>query len=183
MTLSNLRKKLEENGQGHLLKFWEKLSDDEKIKFEKELNHVDFGYVNHIYQRAMQQLRQDQEKKDELMEPLPGDVFARLSETAEDKQMCWCKEGLKQISQGKVAVLLLAGGQGTRLGVSYPKGMYDVGLPSHKTLYQLQAERILKLQDVAAESHGNHGVITWYVYTMPPYWGNKVKHYMLFFVM
>ena len=163
MTLSNLQKKLEENGQGHLLKFWEKLSDDEKIKFEKELNNVDFAYVNHIYHKAMQQLRQDQEKKDELMEPLPGDVFARLSETAKEKQVCWCKEGLKQVSQGKVAVLLLAGGQGTRLGVSYPKGMYDVGLPSHKTLYQLQAERILKLQDVAAELHGNHGVITWYV--------------------
>lgn len=70
-------------------------------------------------------------------------------------------QALRAVSENKVAVLLLAGGQGTRLGVSYPKGLYKPNLPSGRSLYQLQAERLHRVSHMCKEKFGKTPSITW----------------------
>eukprot|EP01084_Bolivina_argentea_P121335 215006_1 len=62
--------------------------------------------------------------------------------------------GYKAIVNGECCVIIRAGGQGTRLGFKKPKGCYNIGLPSSKSIYQLQIEKILSVKKLACKESG-----------------------------
>jgi len=158
--LTALRVNYVEHGQGHVFQFYDKglLNNDEKLSLLRNVQTINVPYAKECF--ASTKVEQ------------PVDEFAVFNQTTivdtcdakEQKQ--WYDEGLRLVSEGKVGAILMAGGQGTRLGSSDPKGMYDIGLPSHKSLFQLQAERITKLKQLAATVHGKEQVsLPWYVMT------------------
>lgn len=168
MSFEETKRRLEAVGQAHIFRFWSELSPREKEAFLTELSLLDPGELReHCRLAAETASRQStsSEPIDERMEPVSPEFIGSVRKTDQKVLIGWEDEGFLQISQNKVAVLLLAGGQGTRLGVPYPKGMYSVGLPSGKTLYQIQAERIQKLQQLADLKHGSKCTVPWYIMT------------------
>lgn len=165
--IESLRERLQTFGQEHLLQFWDELNNDERKALVEDIQELNLEEVQSFFKRATHSLSgtKNGEKLDDRLEPIPESKYMSISRTSEEKLQMYQREGLKHISDGKVGVLLMAGGQGTRLGFAHPKGMYNVGLPSGKTLFQIQAERIRRLQHMAFEDTGKRGTITWYIMT------------------
>lgn len=152
-------------GQQHVYTFYDSLPPSEKEALNSQLATIDPSRVNSLYKSALQADELVTSTEGIKLEPPPEGTAATLvgSEFAGQSKE-WSKAGMQAIQQGEVGVLLLAGGQGTRLGSSAPKGCYDIGLPSGKSLFQLQAERIKALQVLA----GGEAVIPWYIMTSGP---------------
>ena len=74
-----------------------------------------------------------------------------LTSTEEEVKNVWYDNYYTALSQGKLGLLILAGGAGTRVGFNGPKGKYRVGSPSNKSLFQFHSERVRKLELLAKE--------------------------------
>lgn len=111
------------------------------------------------------------------MEPLPESATASILDSKPEDIEKWYESGLDLIAENSVGVVLMAGGQGTRLGSSDPKGCFNIGLPSEKSLFQIQAERIRKVAKLAHKKSGKDVVVPWYVMTSGPTRGPTEKYF------
>ncbi|KAK9832988.1 hypothetical protein WJX74_003678 [Apatococcus lobatus] len=153
---------LEQTGQHALLQHYEGLPEHQQIELENSLKEVNLKQLRSSFDQCFSQGQAHGDLQ-------PSHAITRLQDVTEEQMQDWQQVGLQLVSQGKVGVVLLAGGQGTRLGSSQPKGCYNIGLPSGKSLFQLQAERILRLQQLAAAASGQpDGIrkpVRWYIMT------------------
>lgn len=138
MTYEQAKAKLEEYGQGHVLKYYEELDEEKKEALLKQIEETDFSVT------AACSHKEELVQKGKIT-PLK----AMQLEEIEAGRPGFTETGLKAIRGGKVGAVLLAGGMGTRLGSDDPKGMYNIGLT--KDIYIF--ERIIgNLMDVVRQS-------------------------------
>jgi UDP-N-acetylglucosamine/UDP-N-acetylgalactosamine diphosphorylase len=167
-----LKTRFDNAGQGHVFKFFNVIPEQEQIEFLNQIINIDVENLNVIYDKAIEGAAAASSNAQNDLKPLSQDVFDSVLKQDASTLKEWELIGLEKIAQGKVAVILMAGGQGTRLGSSAPKGCYDISLPSGKTLFQLQAERILKVQHLAQkhrkEQDPAETIIPWYIMTSGP---------------
>jgi UDP-N-acetylglucosamine/UDP-N-acetylgalactosamine diphosphorylase len=161
MDISSLRSQLDAHGQGHLLQFASSLSPAELTSLVDEIKKLDLARLNSTFAAA---LAHDASMANQgEAEYAPVSDSAVLSSCSAEEISAWRALGLEEVKKGRVAAVLLAGGQGTRLGSSKPKGQYDIGLVSHSSLFRIQAERIRRVQALA----GAGALVPWYVMTSP----------------
>uniref|UniRef100_A0A803MXU9 UDP-N-acetylglucosamine diphosphorylase 1 n=1 Tax=Chenopodium quinoa TaxID=63459 RepID=A0A803MXU9_CHEQI len=147
-----LLERLKDYGQEDTFAFWNELSSDEREHLIKDIESLDLPRIDRIIRCSFR----SQGLPAAAIEPVSEDIVSTVEHrTIEDREKWW-KMGLKAIHAGKLAVILLSG---------------DIGLPSRKSLFQLQAERILCVQRLAAQfmNEGSADVVPihWYIMTSP----------------
>ncbi|KAL7241502.1 hypothetical protein ACSBR1_014151 [Camellia fascicularis] len=160
-----LLERLKDYGQEDAFALWDGLSPEERDLLVKDIESLDLPRIDRIIRCSFK----SQGLPVAAIEPVPEGSVSTVEERKIEEREKWWKMGMKAISEGKLAVLLLSGGQGTRLGSSDPKGCFNIGLPSGKSLFQLQAERILCVKKLAAQSVNEAGFVPihWYIMTSP----------------
>ncbi len=130
---SDLLGTLKAHGQEHLLARWERLTAAERAAFIAQLRALDIGQLAELYAKRYDKAAAlpSRERIRPLRVEQPSAKSAVVGEAA--------------LGRGEVAVLVVAGGQGTRLGATVPKGLLPVGPVSGATLFRIHAEKVLAL--------------------------------------
>jgi UDP-N-acetylglucosamine/UDP-N-acetylgalactosamine diphosphorylase len=151
--------RLGRHGQEHLLKWWSDLDAGERAHLVSDIGEIDFEQLDSLIATLV--------KHDVAQIPAPQrvgpiEVF-RLPQT--DGQRIARRHvvdiGAGALSAGEVAVVLVAGGSGTRLGFDGPKGTYPIGPVSAASLFQIHSEKII------ARSRRHGRTIPLYIMTSP----------------
>ncbi len=131
---------LGEIGQGHVLRWWPELTVDRRAAFLDQLDAIDWdGFA-----RRTELLRHESadEKFSEKLRTAPC-VSLPVNEAEREQYLAARRRGEELIAAGRIGALMVAGGQGSRLGYNHPKGMYQIGPVTERSLFQIHAEKLL----------------------------------------
>jgi len=144
-------------GQSHVFEFWDDLDDAGREDLGEQARRL----APHVaglceeQRRATERLENPAER---ALSPAPAISLPEYGGRADDFEAA-AESGFEMLRAGRVAVFVVAGGQGTRLGHSGPKGGLRVGPISGRSLFEIQAQKIRGLARRAGCP------IPWYVMT------------------
>ncbi len=115
--------------QEHIVKHLQSLSGEEQLAMVKHIESLDFSVLSEA----------NQEEIRGTFEPL----FATNLSDIEQNRERYTETGLQAIRDGKVGAVLLAGGQGSRLGFDHPKGMFKIGIDRELYIFECLINNLL----------------------------------------
>ena len=144
---SQLLLELERFDQHHLIDRWDELNRQDREQFVDQIRAVDFGLVQTLFQQKDQDKRRSKSLE---FEPHPA---IRLNEQSLQFNLAANRSaGQSAMQSGRCGVVIVAGGQGTRLGFPHPKGMFPIGPVSKASLLQILLEKVLATSRASCQS-------------------------------
>lgn len=155
-------------GQEHIFRYWDELSASSRAKLLQQLREIDFDLMQELCEKYVRNA--DARFHFETLQPAD---FIPLPQTPEEETRFAAAKatGAEALRGGRVAAFLVAGGQGSRLGFSGPKGKFPVSPVKSKTLFQLHAEKLL------ATMRRYDVTIPWYIMTSETNHGETVSFF------
>ena len=149
-TLSRFR----DYGQDRVFRFWDRLDEPQRQKLLDQAIAVDLEALKCAHAAASGRASARPPK----LEAIP---VVRLPANGGDAVAAGraFEHGSQALAEGRVAALVVAGGQATRLGFDGPKGAFQIGPVSERTLFEQQAQKIRGLR----RRYGHP--LPWYIMT------------------
>lgn len=145
---------LKKYNQEYLLNFFNELTSSEKEILLSQIHNINFAEINDLYIRS----NMDDSISFDRISPIP---FFEKSKLSNEEINYYSQIGNAAINSEKLAIITLAGGQGTRLGYKGPKGSYEIDVPPKKSLFEFACDNLKKLQRKTGIS------LRWYIMTSP----------------
>jgi len=152
-----LRARLHLAGQDHVFDHWSRLDAAGRSRLVGELQALDFDQV----ERLAALLRRSEDAGTAGAADFSPPELVSLQQRGQADAQRAAAVGRSLLAEGRVGFMLVAGGQGSRLGYEGPKGCYPIGPLTESPLFAWHAARIV----AAGRRHGFRP--TWYVMTSP----------------
>ena len=124
--------------QEHIFAFWDELTTSQRERLLSQAEGIDYAFLERVFAKKGQQ------------EPDIEGIEPPLIHEKEKTPAIVVKKGERAIAEGKVAVFIVAGGQGSRLGFDGPKGCFPITPVKRKSIFEVLAQKVL----AASRKHG-----------------------------
>lgn len=140
--LDKQRKRFEAADQAHVLRFWDELGENEQLQLLEQLEAVDLELMARL--AKMFEADGSEDAAPELLPP--GTFPLQRNSEQEGEATRAIARGEEALRAGQVGYVIVAGGQGSRLGLDGPKGLFPVGPVTGRVLFDFHARRLLAAQ-------------------------------------
>ena len=135
---------LEQFQQTHLLNWWSELNPQQQSELTSQIQEIDFAQIQRLYSPDSSTKSEESPAQKAERATRPATVV-RLQDRAAspEKSAEASAAGQQCLATGKTGAILVAGGQGSRLGFPHPKGMYPAGPVRKTSLFQMLVEQLI----------------------------------------